>query len=273
MRKTLALLIFLNPLSFAQHGVLTTVASNTVTVFQPVNWNSNATAAKDNGGAVSPTTLTTMTVGTLNNRALIAFVGFDAVAATMGNVTAAWDPSGANQSMTLLEHVDASDSSGSEFLFGLLNPTSGNKNLTVSWDSGASQECIVMASDFYNVNQAGGSGSFANGTTNFGTSTTPNITITSSSGGMTVEGGNQAHSTVPLITSATQTAIFVLSGVGAANPVASYSSGSVSNRHAWTITSDPWEETGVELVPATMPTVTYNGNLTTNNGTGRLQVQ
>lgn len=121
----------------------------------PVTFNSKATADEGHTGVTS-LTMNTMTVGTGTDRALILLLGIQNLNPAL--VTATWDSGGTNQAMTLIaSHIDGAICVG---IFARLNPTSGNKTLSVTW-SGA-READAMALDFTNVNQTGGATSFPN---------------------------------------------------------------------------------------------------------------
>jgi hypothetical protein len=80
----------------------------------------------------------TLTVGSGSNRALIVFVTHNNVAITAETVV--WDPAGANQALTLIgTQLEAIDNTRVS-IYGLVNPTSGNKVIRTSW---------TTAADFY----------------------------------------------------------------------------------------------------------------------------
>ena len=142
----------------------------------------------DSGGATVTTISNThLTVGVGTNRGLLAIVSWLGGAPT--GVTGVWDPGGANQSLTLIP--GASDASGATSmavaLLGLLNPTPGNKTLTISWTS-AAEEAFLAAISFSGVDQTSIAAAFPNGAANAGATAASGSTsaITSAVGDMVV---------------------------------------------------------------------------------------
>lgn len=134
---------------------------------------------------------TGITVGTGSNRALIFVVtiGDDVTAAPTG-ITATWDSGGSNQAMTLIiSQADPSTpANGNQvFIFGLRNPTSGNKTLALSWTNNA--WIGGNAVSFTGVEQSNDGAAFPHTNTASTITNTPvSIIITSATGNWTVGG-------------------------------------------------------------------------------------
>src|SRR5688572_30737910 len=93
-----------------------------------------------NGGGVgttfhaNPVTATNdstgLTIAAGTDRALIAQITTSSQLETITGVV--WDPAGANQPMTLIGTAEAVGDIGECWLYGLVNPATGNKTLRVS---------------------------------------------------------------------------------------------------------------------------------------------
>src|SRR2546428_12764173 len=81
--------------------------------------------------AVTTIDLTTFTVGSGSNRALVAQIAWGSGGGTPSGITLNWDQLGTPQAMTLIKTV--TNGSLVVALYGLVNPTSGNKTLRASW--------------------------------------------------------------------------------------------------------------------------------------------
>lgn len=113
-----------------------------------------------------------LTIGSGANRALVVSLGW---LATVTSVTVIWDPTGTNQSLTLIK-TDVSTNARMASIYGLVAPTSGNKTLRIAWTT--STECALNAFSYTGVDQTGGTTTFPNSGSATGTSTTPAITTT-----------------------------------------------------------------------------------------------
>ena len=125
-----------------------------------VTLDTTGSAVGISGTGVTTYAYTNMTVGAaLSNGALVAMALFPGNGATA--LTMTWDAVGANQALTSILKVTPS-SGDTIALFGLVNPVSGNKTLTLSWSGAAANGVLVDAISFKGVNQTGGTSSFAN---------------------------------------------------------------------------------------------------------------
>ncbi len=97
------------------------------------------------GTAVTTLSLTTLTVGTGSNRALVALLSFSQGSIPTG-LTVTWDSGGTNQAMTQITGATASQGTvPTTVLFGLVNPVSGNKTLKASWTPTAACQLAAMS--------------------------------------------------------------------------------------------------------------------------------
>lgn len=141
------------------------------------------TTATAGGSSVTTLALTTLTVGSGSNRALLAFIAIGAASTAM---TVTWDVVGANQAMALIGTATLVGTVKFQ-VWGLVNPASGNKTLTASWTNAASLSMDAMS--FTGVDQTGGTTSFPNFNTATAISTTPSVAITSNVGDYVVATG------------------------------------------------------------------------------------
>jgi hypothetical protein len=141
------------------------------------------TTAVEGAGSVTSLTLSTLTVGSGSNRALLVVIGTNNNGET--GMTVHWDSGGTNQAMTLIGSVADAATSSKLYLWGLVNPTSGNKTLSASWTTAC--QAIIGAACFTGVDQTGGSTSFAHVNASQGTpASTASQTVTSAVGDYTV---------------------------------------------------------------------------------------
>lgn len=137
----------------------------------PATFDAVGTDVTSNG--VTTKDLTTLTVGSGSNRALVVQLVWS------GSVTAVsvtWDQGGTNQACAAITGATATNT-GMVQLWGLVAPTSGNKTLRVSWTT--SRDVVVQAVSWTDVDQTGGTTTFAHGTGATGTGTTSTATVTS----------------------------------------------------------------------------------------------
>jgi hypothetical protein len=130
--------------------------------FAAVTLDSCSTGGVGSGGSGTSITNINQTVGAgLTNGILTVFLVVGSNSTPPTGMTAVWDNGGTNQSMTAVPGSPAINGNESIFAFSLLNPTSGNKNLTLTWTGsigGAlTQACSFQgASGVANFNSANG---------------------------------------------------------------------------------------------------------------------
>jgi len=155
-----------------------------------VTLDANATAAVS--GLVSGTiTNNNLTVGTGSNRCLVAQLNFYSGGATPTGVAVTWNGVSLTQIGT----------KGTAFLFGIVNPASGNHALVATW-TGGSLYAALNGTSFTNCAQTG---TFINVNTATGSSPPTSLAITNPSGNIAID---SVASTGPL-SSPSQTQLFV----------------------------------------------------------------
>lgn len=202
-----------------------------------------SSAATQSGLGVTTFTHTNLTIGaSLSNGALIFGVVFDA---TITSPNAHWDSTGTNQLMTLLGTVSIS-ANAMIALFGLRNPTSGNKTFSTSWTTATS--CTVFGISFTGVDQTSNAAAFKNFNSATGTSTAPSVTITSATGDAVVAWFMHDNGSFDF-SSLNNTTLYNGSGVnsGAANRAAGAASVAMSSVLTG---SDIWGALGVDVAAA-----------------------
>src|SRR6266704_1130979 len=97
-----------------------------------VAFDAKATANTVTTSAVTTVSNANLTVGSGANRALLAVVSWLNTGSAPTSLSAHWDTAGTNQLMTQIGST-ISNGDAKAALFGLLAPTSGNKNFTLTW--------------------------------------------------------------------------------------------------------------------------------------------
>lgn len=203
-----------------------------------VTVNANATADVHND-PVTTLDLTTLTIGAGSDTALVAEIGIDGGTPTISSVT--WDQGGTNQAMTLITSI-TNGTLARSYLYGLVNPTAGNKTLRVVISAGS--EIFLNATAFNGVNQTGGATSFAHANTATGASGVPSVTITSAVGNMTID----CVMAPDLLQTPTQTQNFAQNGGAGSSAASSRASGAASVTHAWASVGVAWASCGCDIV-------------------------
>lgn len=137
----------------------------------------DATGTKSYFTSSTSVNYTGLTVGSGSNRALVVSLEFD-TNGTVSGISATWDNGGTNQSMTQLAFIDNGGTRPSA-LFGLVNPTSGNKTLHVSWTTAT--PVFVVGMSFAGVVQTSAATAFPHQATNTNVAT---VSVTSATGNM-----------------------------------------------------------------------------------------
>ncbi len=204
-----------------------------------------SSAATQSGASVTTFTHTNLTVGaSLSNGALIFGVAFETA---VTSPTAHWDSTGTNQLMTLLGTVNVVGGANETIaLFGLRNPTSGNKTFSTSWTTATG--CTVFGISFTGVDQTSDAAAFKNVNSAHATSTAPSVTITSATGDIVVAWFAHDNGSADF-SSLNNTTLYNGSGVndGAANRAAGAASVAMS---AVLTVSDFWAAIGVDVAAA-----------------------
>lgn len=212
-----------------------------------------ATLSDNNTGATSISG-TPITVGTGSNRALIVEVAF---LSAQASVTVTWDVGGTNQALTLIGTATVPATNMNTRLYGLVNPVSGTKTLTISYS--VTDSVLSCVTSYTGVNQTGGTTSFPNFTTATGNSTTNSITITSATGDMAV--ATHVNGSAGYL-STNGTNIYILSGTnisGAANQAAGAATVNLTALINFGV-SGPWASAGVDIAQPSTSVPTGGGS-------------
>ena len=212
-----------------------------------------ATASTHTAGATSLTnTLLTVGAGATSLLAAISFQEFNFIP---GSVSLRWDSAGTNQLMTQIVEIQSSVNNNNwTQLWGLVNPTTGNKTLNATWTN--SVPTVLDAISFSGGVTTSVATAFVRSGTNNGTSGAPTLSLTGASGNISVcvTGTPVANVTALTATSSslwftdsTEPNLFVR---GATAPSATTVSWSA------TPTSTEWGIAGVDVVAATGNTFT-----------------
>lgn len=206
-------------------------------------------SANGRQGAGTTFDFTNLTVGSGTNRALVVQLQFGTNPGTIS--VANWDQTGTPQALTEIPNTAADSAGGvSTRLFGLVNPTSGNKTLRFTWTTDT--EIFVNAVSWTGVDQTGGATSFPNGTNATGNSASASVTVTSAVGNavMGVFGNGNG------ITSVNNTQTFLdNSGINCAG--GNRADGAASVALTATLTSDKWAASGTDIAAAGGGSVTW----------------
>jgi len=203
--------------------------------------------ADSTGTSVTTISNANLTVGAGSNRGLIAVVSWNGTV-TLSAPVAHWDTAGTNQLMTQIGSTITNAAIDQHLaLFGLVAPTSGNKNLTVSW-TGASG-VYLSAIAFTGVDQTSAAVAFPHFNNAVGTTSPASVAITSATGNETVavfSANGAADLTTLNFTNLFGPDLTDPNGSGAAN----YTAGAASNTHTCTLvpTTGSWLACGCDVL-------------------------
>jgi formylmethanofuran dehydrogenase subunit C len=229
-----------------------------------------ATASTHTAGALTLTN-TTLTVGS-GATCLLAALVFQEETRIPSAISVHWDSTGTNQLMTLIPSGSGatSNDNGQIRLYGLVNPTAGNKTLSATWTG--SVPAVLDAMSFSGGDTTSVSAAFANAhaqadPNTLGTPSTPTNALTGASGNISVCVVDHINATVTGLTTTSSTSWFTdttepnLKVQGATAPSAS----SVT----WTSTpnDDEWVLVGVDVVAGAPSGITGDLALTTGAAT------
>ncbi len=215
-----------------------------------VTVDATATVAASLTTGVSTLTNSSLTVGA-GATALLAMIMFNEFSANVSStVTMNWDNAGIPQGMTSLGTMITTGNLAIQ-LFGLVNPTPGNKILTATWTE--TVQAVLSAQSYRGSINSGVATAFLHFATSSGTAGAPTITITSATGNISVCVAAEINATTAL-TATGSAAIYAnqtfAGGVGGFGTIASYAPGAATV--AWTAapTSTEWAIAGVEIAAA-----------------------
>lgn len=153
------------------------------------------------GGVASPLSYTGITVGSGASQLLVLFTSN---AATLTGAAGTWDSGGTNQAMTLLGQQASASTPVNVAMFGLLNPTAGNKTLSLSWTSSTASVLGVCAISFTGGETSSIANSFKSFVGGAGTTLTSTLTVSGAAGNISVcHESLEASAAAPTATSST----------------------------------------------------------------------
>lgn len=171
-----------------------------------------STAVVTGANVASYTGTANITVGTgLSNGALVVQIAWGILPTA---ISVHWDSAGTNQLMTSIGAATNTTGIGRVELFGLIAPTAGNKNISVTW-TGATSDIDIFGVSWTGVDQTGGATSFAHVTTANNQSLASNgvltLNITSATGNAVMAAFNNDFSWASP-TATNQTQLFLSNG-------------------------------------------------------------
>jgi len=207
----------------------------------------DATGTKLIGGSsVASINYTGITVGSGSNMVLIVTLVLGASASTSA-WAATWDSGGTNQAMTLLKsQVTSTSGVATAVIFGLRNPTSGNKTLHLTWTG--SQFPVVCAISFTGVDTTSDAAAFPNAVAG----TTSSLAVTSATGDIPVGLIGAAGS----LTSLNQTSIYLDKTTSGADSAASRAAGASTVTFTATGATGSIAMVGVDIAQSVASVVT-----------------
>jgi hypothetical protein len=111
------------------------------------------------------------------NLCLVAAIIFVSNSGASTPTSLIWDLTGANQAMTA---IPGGTVGTDVFLYYLMNPTLGAKNLNLTWSGTVTNTVTIGLASFVSVDQTGGATSFPTVATNTGTGTVATVSISTS---------------------------------------------------------------------------------------------
>jgi hypothetical protein len=216
----------------------------------------DATATVATAAAALTITNSSLTVGA-GATALLAMLCFDENALTPTAIACKWDNAGTPQTMTLITSRQSTNSNIFINLFGLVNPTAGNKNLTATWTG--SVPSVLGAQSYNGSISASVATAFLHANTNLGLASAPSLTITSAVGNMAVACDAAVTTALLTLTATSSTNIFgpTSFGVGTRTAQAARAPGASSVVWAGTPASvSEWAIAGVDIA-APLTTVAF----------------
>lgn len=195
-------------------------------------------------GVTTLSSSTSITVGA-SATALVVLVGASNTGVSHATgMTATWN----SVSMTLLASINydtnGAQNNGTVWVFGLRNPASGAKTLSISWTN--AQDATACAISFTGSDTSSDANAFptANRVTNSGTTGNLSLTVNSATGNFTVAIGGSASVTTP-----NQTQIF-LDTACPDDVLAQRATGTASVSYTWTGSTVKWGTAGIDIAAA-----------------------
>lgn len=197
-------------------------------------------------GVTGPGTATsitfTHTLGTLANRAYAVFIEFDRAGVSNFSVTVGGDT--AMTTPLTGTDSDAVGAQGRTMIFGQKTTLTGAQTVTISWATLARAIAGLVSASGVDQTTV-----FNNGTFVTGASTTPSLSVTSTSGDMTFAGeGNDAGGDSSPSQTSQWLAVLDADGIRASS---GSTAGTGTATHSWTIAAGGnWSESGINFIQA-----------------------
>ena len=214
-----------------------------------VTVDATATLASSPNTAVTTITNSSLTVGA-GATALLAILVTDGFTTNPTSIVVKWDNAGTPQTMTSVASRQSTNSNILLNLYGLVNPTAGNKNLTATWTTGV--PAMLDAISFNGTITTSVATAFLHAATNLGTSGSPSQPLTSAVGNIAVACEGSTGTITSLIATGS-TSIFNStfgSSFGNFGCAASWAPGAASITFTGSPTSTEWDTAGVDIVAA-----------------------
>lgn len=179
--------------------------------------------AQTQTNAATTLTNSNLTVGTGSNRILIAVVTFDRVLPTITQFQ--WDKLGTPQNLTAITGATATNgTTSSTVIYALLNPTSGAKQLSITW-TGTSEATLASIS-FTGADQTSVAVACPHGTGATGNTNSAAVTVTSAVGNQVV--GSYVTNASGTISATNNNNIFIDNAGTNVDAAANYADGAAS---------------------------------------------
>lgn len=205
-----------------------------------VTFDANASASVT-ANATTAITSSNLTISAGSNLAVVVQIAWS------GTVTApaiTWDNLGTPQTVTAITGA-TSTSTPRVDLWGLVNPTSGAKQLRAAWTT--SRDVVMNQTSWTGVNQTGGATSFPHGTGATGTSATITSTVTSAVGNATMA----CHaSALNAITAVNNTSSFINNTPANMSTAGNRAAGAASVTLTASVPSTTWTSAGTDIAAA-----------------------
>ena len=199
-------------------------------------------ATPGSGSATALIANNNLTIGSHPNLVLVCALTF--TNQSISGLTVQWDYLGTPQSLSQICAINSGTSTFRAELWGMVNPTVGNKQIRAIWTG--SSGVSIQAMSFYNASQVGGATTFPNSATNAGHVSGTTLSITNPTNGLALD---VTSNVTNVIGTPAQT---LIAKVNAGAPIGnSYSTVAGVVPFSWTTGGiDYWVEAGTAIAPA-----------------------
>jgi hypothetical protein len=211
-----------------------------------------ATAAATTAGATSLSN-STLTVGA-GATSLLALIFFQEQSATPGTITPpVWDSVGANQPTTLVATIQSDNTNILMQLYGLVNPTSGNKALSASWVT--SVPAVLHAISFTGGITTSVATAFVRSATNHALTGSPTLSLTGATGNISVCAAASVPANFTSLTATGSASWFSDNSQASLHVIAATATSAATVTWTGAPTSTEWNIAGVDVVAAATSTI------------------